>query len=74
MDSYGTAIPIEGCGFEYKRCCMQQKRCIASMSHAAVFFHQNNIAFDHLSPEFMSVQGIAQRSPDESRRPIVTQF
>ena len=26
--------PIEGCGFEEKKCCMQQKRCIASMSLA----------------------------------------
>lgn len=26
--------PIEGCGFDEKKCCMQQKRCITSMSQA----------------------------------------
>ena len=32
-DTYGRVSTVEGCGFERKKCCLQHKRCIASLSH-----------------------------------------
>ena len=34
IDAYGRARPIEGGGFEEKKCCMQHKRCITFMPYA----------------------------------------
>jgi hypothetical protein len=31
---------IEGCGFEEKKCRMQQKRCITAMSHATFQYQE----------------------------------
>jgi hypothetical protein len=36
IGTYGRVRPIEGCGLEEKKCCMQQKRCVSSLLHIAL--------------------------------------
>jgi hypothetical protein len=34
--TYRQGVPVEACGLGSKNCCMQQKRCILSMSHVTL--------------------------------------
>jgi hypothetical protein len=36
IGTYGRLRPIEGCGLEEEKCCMQQKRCVSFMPHVAL--------------------------------------
>jgi hypothetical protein len=51
IDAYGRVIPIEDGGFEERKRCMQQKRCIISMSHATspsevIWFNKTCLMYD----------------------------